>query len=159
MLNGNGKHKDPEPAEYAEYEAYDDPHEELVQWRPVTPSPQAVATLGPEHVIVTPLKPKLPDPDIARDRLAGALANGSDGELVSVINRQLRGRRGNVLPTLDQVIAELQHQAMGGVMPTMTAFDAAKPGNWASAQAQMARLGTKWNELAEAAGLKPNLRG
>jgi hypothetical protein len=101
---------------------------------PPTPEPvltaQAVASLGPEHTVVTPLK-----------------SNGN-------------GKHGTVkprthLPSLEEMVKELRRQAMGGVMPTMAAFDAARPANWSTAQAHLLRLATTWGDLAEAAGLHP----
>lgn len=65
------------------------------------------------------------------------------------------GRRGKVLPTLDDLIAEVRDQAMGGVMPTQATFNDAKPDNWATATAHLTRLGISWDELAELAGLQP----
>lgn len=161
-MNGNGKHNDPEPAEY---EAYDDPHEELVQWRPA-------ATLGPEYTMVTPLKPKPPEADVAREKIAVALANGSDGELAALVNRAQRapartlgdvdkrsrqqvGHNGNVLPTREQVIKAVQEMAMGGVMPSQNTFNESKPANWATASAHLQRLNMSWNDLAVAAELTP----
>ena len=65
------------------------------------------------------------------------------------------GRKGNVLPTLEDVVAELQRLSMGtGIMPTMATFDAARPGNWATAGAHMQRLHLSWDGLAEAAELR-----
>lgn len=66
------------------------------------------------------------------------------------------GRRGNVLPTLDDLIARVKWTAMGGVMPTQAAFNDAKPASWATATAHLTRLGISWAELAELAGLKHN---
>lgn len=89
----------------------------------------AKATLGPEHVVVNPL----------RDEPA-------------------LSRRGNVLPTREELIAELKRQSMAGVMPTLAAFDEARPANWATAGAHMKRFNMTWEELAHEAGLKPNPR-
>lgn len=71
-----------------------------------------------------------------------------------------KGKRGNILPTVDQVVAELQRQAMGGVMmPSINQFDAARPANWAGAGAQMQRLGKSWEDLAKLAELKSRASG
>lgn len=94
--------------------------------QPLTDS--AIAALGPEHVVVTPLQ-------------------------------AAKGRNGNVLPTLEQIIRQLQSQAMGAVMPSMAQFDESKPANWASAAAQMQRLNLSWEQLREKANLKPRERG
>lgn len=190
-------------------------HNKVPGWRPgeeygePLPSPEAIATLGPEHTIVTPLRDKLPDPEVARGKVAAALANGSNGTLATVLHRPktlaeangngedgmdedfdlddddvepkpkqtdarraqldrpkqerkrktgyeqvVTGKRGNVLPTLKDVVAELQRLSLGtGVMPTIATFDAARPGNWATAWAHMQRLGVSWEQLADEAGL------
>lgn len=183
-------------------------------------SARAVATLGPEHTVVTPparLSAQLPDPDIARERLAAALANGSGGALVQAIDRinksrtiseiesgidddeldddeldddedgdepgdgyktsaaerqrarayrlrtrrtryneqgQAKGRKGNVLPTRQEIIAEVQRIAMAGIMPSQSRFNECKPANWADATSHLSRLGMSWEELREAAGLR-----
>lgn len=120
-------------------------------------------------------KPALPEPDVAREQLATALAeaNGDGGNIVSLINRKPRtlaevdrgkpkgrpkGRRGNVLPTVDELVAEVKRQAMGGVMPTLAQFNQSKPGNWATATAHLQRLGISWDQLRRRAGLKVNPR-
>lgn len=182
-------------------------------------SPQAAATLGPEHTVISPLRSpvgagrgKLPHPDMARERLAQALAKGSGGNLVQAINAprtlaevdddedgdedepqggryktspeerqrakeyrqrnrrdrrrppaengEIKGRRGNVLPTLEEVIAELRRISMDKkTMPSLAQFDASRPGNWATADAQCARLNLTWTELAERAELTPRVGG
>jgi len=70
------------------------------------------------------------------------------------------GRYGNVLPTLDDIIAELRRLSSGtGVMPTIATFDAARPGNWATAGAHMQRLNMSWIDLANEAELRPRQPG
>lgn len=92
-------------------------------------SAQAAATLGREHTLVTPLK--------ATARVAP---------------------NGNHLPTVDEVVAQVRRIAMGGVMPTMAAFDASRPADWSTAQAHLLRLNLSWESLREIAELKPNPR-
>jgi hypothetical protein len=109
-----------------------------------------------------------PDPDVARENVAQALANGSGGQLASLVGRRSRtleevdkGRstpRGAYIPSERELIAELQRQAMAGVMPSAEAFDDNRPAGWSKAHAQMARLDRRWSELAEMAGLRPNPR-
>lgn len=162
---------------------------------PTEPTPavseQAAATLGPEHVVVNPVKPKpkpigtardpLPDPDVARERIAHALANGSNGDLVKAINKPRtlaeadatlrggvgadedadpdaipkRGRKHNVV-NYEQMLTELQRQAMAGVMPSQADFNYSKPAVWPVASSLCARFGASWDELRQAAGLKVN---
>lgn len=93
------------------------------------------ATLGPEHVIVTPLK------------------NGNGHHELP------EGRGGNVLPDLNALIKEVKRISMGGTMPTQAQFNLAKPANWASATAHLVRLGISWEQLAEQAELKIRPRG
>jgi hypothetical protein len=54
---------------------------------PTTLDAQISVIPGPEHTIVTPLRSKLPDSDVARERVAAALANGSGGTLGSVLEK------------------------------------------------------------------------
>lgn len=187
-------------------------------------SAQAAATLGPEHTVVTPLdKPigrardPLPDPDVARLRLAKAVAEAGaverlasalkaprtlaevdaelDAQVASVWGddtdddddannvqpkrvrdfKQERESRGEykrkpspakpmaskrtMQPDRDQLIKELKRQSMGGVAPSQTFFDSAKPATWGTAQAQCRRLGASWMELVREAGLKPSPTG
>ena len=62
-------------------------------------------------------------------------------------------------PTLKELVAELQRQAMAGVMPTIAQFDRAKPANWGSAGAQCQRHNMSWTQLAEEAELKARKPG
>lgn len=71
----------------------------------------------------------------------------------------LKGRGGNVLPSLPELVAEVRRLSMGGTMPTMAVFDEARPATWATAAAHLNRLGLTWETLAEAAGLKLVRRG
>jgi hypothetical protein len=64
-----------------------------------------------------------------------------------------------IVPTLDQVLAELRRESMGGVMPTMAQFDEARPATWATAAAHLVRLKLSWPQLAELAELKPRKPG
>lgn len=73
-------------------------------------------------------------------------------------SHQAVGRNGNVLPTLDEVIAEIKRQAMAGVAPSMSQFNDARPANWATVNSQMQRFDMTWHQLIERAGLKPNRR-
>ncbi|MCC6457842.1 MAG: hypothetical protein IT328_22995 [Caldilineaceae bacterium] len=107
---------EPEPEhEPVQVTAPEQPHTNGNGTKPAL-SPQATATLGPEHTVVTPLK----------------YAH---------------------LPTLDELVAEVKRQAMGGVMPTMAAFDMARPATWATAQAHLVRLNLTWSDLAKEADL------
>lgn len=67
---------------------------------------------------------------------------------------QTNGASKYYMPTLQELIAEVQRQAMGGVMPTIAAFDMARPGNWATAAAHLTRFNLTWIDLAKEAGLK-----
>lgn len=129
------------------------------------------ATLGPEHTLVTPLRNgRPPDPDVARERVAHALSNGSGGALATMVGRRPRtlaevdedkGRtmpRGAYIPSERELIKELQRQAMAGVMPSVESFNASRPAGWSKAMAHMVRLDRTWHDLATLAGLKPNPR-
>lgn len=71
------------------YEHYESFSEASAMPQPLTDA--TAATLGPEHVVVTPLRPigrdRLPDPDAARAKLADALSSASGGALVQAINK------------------------------------------------------------------------
>lgn len=119
---------------------------------------------------------KPPDPDVARAKIAHALAAGSNGTLATAINRprtlaevddadkddaadDVGGKRGRppkfVVPKRAQVIAQLKQIAMGGVMPKQPAYDMAKPANWPTARDSCIHLEASWRELADEAGLDP----
>lgn len=63
-------------------------------------------------------------------------------------------KRGSYIPTERELIAELQRQAMGGVMPSIALFNDLRPANWATADAHMKRMEMTWGDLAEIAGLR-----
>lgn len=104
---------------------YTNPSQTYTNGNHVELSASTVATLGPEHTVVTSLK----------------------------------GRGGNVLPDKQMLVAEVKRLSMGGMMPTMAAFDDARPATWATAQAHLIRLGLTWETLADEAGLKLKPRG
>jgi hypothetical protein len=62
--------------------------------------------------------------------------------------------RRSVVPTRAQVVAEVQRQAMGGVMPKAKVFNFAKPALWPTAAEILIELGMTWAELADEAGLR-----
>lgn len=151
--------------------------------------------------------PALPDPDIARERLAQAVAVGNNGQhnLVAVLKtprtlaevdaevasvwgdddpadddtddapaKRVRpnGKRTprprptgyatkhakpqrTMQPDLAQLVAEVQRQAMAGVMPSQAQFDDAKPATWPLVSGLCQRLGVSWDDLRLKAGLKP----
>lgn len=106
------------------------------------PSPAAVATLGPEHTVVTPLVPRRP-------RTLAEVDGIEDDETDS---RPTRAKLPVV--TREQLIAELKRQAMAGAMPTRPAFDLAKPAVWPMSQMLLKRFDTTWANLADEAGLR-----
>lgn len=54
----------------------------------------------------------------------------------------------------DAIIAEIKHVSMGGIMPRMNTWDAAKPVHMPKSQAIINRHQKTWGELAEIAGLR-----
>lgn len=119
------------------------------------------------RAVMRSTKPPLPHPDTARERLANALANGSGGALVQALARDedepddscRRTRSGLLLPTMEEVIAEVQRISMDGkTMPSLSQYNAARPATWLNGLDQSNRLGLTWNQLAERAGLKPRGR-
>jgi hypothetical protein len=111
---------------------------------------------------------RLPDPDQARANIANALAAVNEGNGNHAFDftpsprlrghNAPKGRGGHVLPTRDEVVAFLRKMAMGNTMPTMEQFNTVRPGNWATVQAHILRLGVSWDELRLEAGLAPNPR-
>lgn len=130
---------------------------------------------SPEHVVVTPLVPRrsaVPSPNEARDNVAAMVAAGGAAFDYTPRPRGDKprgrpaghnapkalpaGKRGNVLPTRQEFVAEVRRQAMGGTVPPIKAFDAARPKTWATAWAHLQRLKMSWSEVVAEAGLKPN---
>lgn len=71
-----------------------------------------------------------------------------------------KGKNGNVLPTREELVAEVQRISMDKkTMPSLAQFDAARPAVWASASAQLQRHNLTWSQLAELAGLTPRQGG
>lgn len=159
--------------------AADAPTEPAAPYRDQAPALQTepVAPAAPRQR-TQEVKP--PDPDAARDKIAHALAAGSNATLTTVINRprtlaevdgtvddagkddaadDVGGKRGRppkfVVPKRAQVIAQLKQIAMGGVMPKQPAYDMAKPANWPTARDSCIHLEASWRELADEAGLDP----
>lgn len=81
------------------------------------------------------------------------------GRLTLVEKESEREPKRPALPTLEEVVREIQRISMGGVMPTQAQFDQARPSHWATAWAQIQRLKMSWTQLAEEAGLKPRKPG
>lgn len=94
-------------------------------------SERVVATLGPEHTLVTPLRSQADD-SVATDK------------------RQA---------DFDAIIKELKHLAMGGFMPSMATWDTSRLASLPKAHAAIGRFQKGWAELADIAGLKMGKRG
>lgn len=103
-------------------------------------SASAVAVLGPEHTNVTPLRNGNGTHKQAReDRVRAELGEPP--------------KRYDEMPTKEELLREIKRISMAGMMPTMAAFDAARPAVWATAQSHLLRLGVNWTELADEADL------
>jgi hypothetical protein len=158
--NGNGVHHD-DPAELAKH------------W-PDMPD----LTDGVDHFAEHPIAGEPMDDDFDDDlddddeapKPKGTMTNARRQQLDNLKHQRRRkveyerkaspGKNGNVLPTLDELIAEVQRLSMGtGIMPTLATFDAARPGNWATAGAHLHRLDMTWEQLAQTAELRPRLTG
>lgn len=151
-----------EKAEY--FETHPEERPEYNSWdgnQPAPISPTAAATLGPEHTVVTPLVPRR-----NAEFVPGGVTLGGNREPQFDFTPKPMGNsrprkleRDHVMPTVEQLVAELKRQAAGTKdMPTKTTFDTARPANWGTAQAQISRLDLSWEALAEKAGLKMNPR-
>ena len=132
ILSGETKRKPPEPPK-------EDRPRALDKSVPVASleANHVAATLGPEHVLVTPLQANgrtLEEAD--RDFMALGLNSAEKSAL------------------LRDIIAELQMLSDGGEMPTMAKWDKRKPPTLPSAQAVVARYKLTWGELAGYARLK-----
>lgn len=133
-----------------------DLHQLAADWPSLEDVPDGVDVFA--HLPVSGL-PAPPDPDVARDKLAHALANGH-AQLTHLARPPRKpARPGMYLPTFGELLTELKRQSMGGTMPTQAQFDLAKPTSWATSQSHCKRFGYTWQELAAAAELKVSERG
>ena len=57
-------------------------------------------------------------------------------------------------PTLSELVAFVQANAMAGMMPSKVTFDSVRPKSWATASEQTRRLGVAWSDIAYEAGLR-----
>lgn len=118
------------------------------------PTAPAVPRLRTQEV-----KP-LPDPDVARDKLAHALASGSNGGLSSASISRPRtldeGDREKAARAaeIDAVVASLQAMAVNGEMPTVARWEAERVGNLPSWKTLARVHGLAWVDLARKAGLR-----
>jgi len=107
--------------------------------------------------------PRLPNPDVAREQLAEAVANGSGGEAALAIGRPVsqadkqRVLRAEREKELEEIIAALREMAVDGEMPSITTYNLEKPSHlpaWSNINYRHAI--TTWGTLAERAGLHYN---
>lgn len=118
-------------------------HNGVEGYAPVGLSTQAVAALGPEHTVVTPLKVAgRPMDEMDRDEFMHLGLNSEEKSAV-----------------LRDIIAELQMLSVHGEMLTMADWDARKPPTLPKAQAALMRYQMSWGQLAEYARLKYEGRG
>lgn len=123
---------------------------------------QSTAPVAPAiHPAAQPRKP-LPDPDVARDKLADALAQGSAGSLVLAMAKE--DDEGDdpdakKRADFDALVRELQRVAMGGVMPRMTTWDAIKPAHMPTSKWIINNYRMGWRQLAEVADLQMDRKG
>lgn len=112
-----------------------------------TLSPQAAATLGPEHTTVTPLQA---GPGATR-ATRGALAEVDAEEIKSArVSSDERAAH------LRDFLVEIQAMSTDGRMPSITEWEARKPTGALTAQGIMGRHGLTWSQLADYAKLKAN---
>jgi hypothetical protein len=111
-------------------------------------------------------EPGKPKPEISdarrawlERRKASIAAKGHGRTRIAESEVERKQQRNTVLPTLQEVVAELRRTAMAGVMPTMAQFAEARPATWATAQAHALRLNMTWPQLAAEAGLNPRRSG
>lgn len=144
--------------------------------------PSVAATLGPEHTIVTPLKPaathpwknrvdgkpsspigrdRLTDPDVARDKLATAITSSeADGLRARLAQKPRSLAEVDADRECQEAIDALRAMAVGGNMPTMLRWDNEKPSHFPQAQHLLKKLGlSSWIALADLVGLRTGGRG
>lgn len=103
------------------------------------PSPAAVATLGPEHTVVTPLVPR-------RDKVLS--------EVDEAALSRTRMNKDELAADLRAVIYALQDMAIDGEMPSMNDWLLHRPEGMLTAQGIQKRHNLIWSELADYAKLK-----
>lgn len=126
----------------------------------VTLSESAVATLGPEHTVVTPVPPEA-SPEVAEGSL--------EGRSVGLVPRRPRtlGEADEILDLaqgselkaalLREILGELQVMSKGGEMPSMVEYDERRPLHLGNARAITVRYKLTWARLAECANLRFDL--
>lgn len=99
----------------------------------------------------------LPDPDVARERLAGFLAQGGSLEFAHVV-AEPESDTDDPEAEFNAVVEALRNMAMAGIMPRMTTWDAAKPVHLPNAKKIINTYRKGWNEMATITGLKMDRR-
>lgn len=153
----------PEHFHVTPYREPDDPHH-------IGPRKQRIALPAPSHPWKnrvdgrpnSPLPPP-PDPDVAREKLATALTDASNGMLASVLNRpralaevdKAAERAAKRRAQLDEIVTALRAMAVDGAMPSQAEWSANKPAHlpiWQSISPTHNL--SSWGDLAREAGLK-----
>ncbi len=108
-----------------------------------------------KHPAAQPRKP-LPDPDVARDKLADALAQGSAGSLVLAMAKVEDDDEDDNPQgaTVQSVVSALKQMAMAGIMPRRVTWDNSRPTHLPNANALLKNYGVNWAELARMAELR-----
>lgn len=100
-------------------------------------------------VIAAHLQSKATDPSTL---LPSTLLRGTLSPLRSQLDDEDAQRKRQ--EEFDAIVAEIKHVAMGGIMPRMNTWDAAKPVHMPKSQAIINRYQKTWGQLAEIAGLR-----
>lgn len=107
------------------------------------PSPAAVAALGPEHTVVTPIVPR-------RQPRTLAEVDADTSEDVKTLRMGADERAAQ----LREIVGRLQDMADHGEMPSMAVWDERKPTHLPKADAITKRWDFSWGELAAYCHLK-----
>lgn len=108
--------------------------------------------------------PRVPDPDVAREKLAQALAAGSNGSMAAVISKPRTLEEADAdaaarAKELGAVVAALQAMAVDGEMPTVARWETERVADLPSWKTLSLRHGLSWVDVARKAGLRYTRQG
>ena len=131
-----------------------------------TPSPAAVATLGPEHTVVTPIVPRrsgvgdAPRQTFVEKHIGMSSEPAATEETINEASAEPTPRisADALAADLQATIHALQTMAEDGVMPSLNSWRENRPAGMLTGQGILSRHQVTWNQLAALAGLKPQSR-
>lgn len=120
-------------------------------------SDATVATLGPEHTVVTPMVPRRPEPVVAPEPKVTPVVPAKPRTLAEVDKEALQTSRMTASERsaqLREIVGCLQDMADGDEMPSMATWDERKPTHLPKADAITKQWDFSWGELAVYCRLK-----